>query len=149
MGFSIEVIRRGFFDQAKVARAVSLAKRKALSKAGAYVRQRDRQSIKRKKGAAEPGGPPHAHVAGSAGIKLILFAWDPKTESVVVGAVKYDGAKGPKDGARNIEKGGEAVAQDGKGRPRKYRYRGNPHTVPAMKHEAPKFAELFRGTIGG
>lgn len=149
MGLSIETLRRGFFDQSKVVRAVSLAKRKAFGKAGAYVRQRDRSSIRRKKGSAPPGQPPHAHAPGNSGIKLIFFAWDQRSESVVVGAVKFDGAKGPKDGARLTELGGEAQARDGKGRPRRVRYRPHPHTGPALKAEAPKFAGLFKGSLPG
>jgi hypothetical protein len=146
MAFNFAAIRNGFFDQAKVVAAVDKAKRKGFSKAGAYVRQRARQSIRRKKGSAPSGGPPHAH---SGQIKLIYFAWDQRTESVVVGPVLFAARRGPAQGAKLLEHGGEAQYQDGKGRPRRVRYRGNPFMRPAMMAELPKFAGLFKGSIGG
>jgi hypothetical protein len=167
VAFSIEVLRRGFFDQSKVVRAVSLAKRKAFSKAGAGVRKTAMTSIAYKDGPAPAGQPPHAHrysgftrqrklktgkviqQASSPLRELILFAYDFKTESVVVGPVDFKGARGPKQGPRLLEFGGSATAQDGKGRPKRYRFKPHPFMRPAMAAEAPKFAELFRGTIGG
>lgn len=146
MAFNFQALRSGFFDQAKVVAAVGKAKRKAFSKAGAFVRQRAKTSIKKKKGSAPPGRPPHAH-AGQ--IKLIFFAWDARAEGVVVGPALFDARRGPKQGARLLEHGGEAQYQDGKGRPRRVRYRGNPFMQPALEAELPKFAGLFKGSLGG
>lgn len=149
MAFDFAAVRKGFFTSPGVVAQLGTQKRKAFSKAGAFIRTRARQSIRRKKGSAPPGRPPHAHAAGNSGIKLIFFAWDAAAESVVVGPVRFDSAKGPKGGAALLEKGGEATARDGKGRPRKYRYRGNPFMAPAVAAELPKFAGLFRSSPGG
>lgn len=146
MGFDFAALRASFFDADKVVKAVSQAKRKAFSKAGAYIRQRAKTSIKKKKGSAPAGNPPHAH-AGQ--IRLIFFAWDARAESVVVGPIEFTSARGPKGGARLLEKGGAAEARDRRGRLKKYRYAGHPFMRPAMVAELPKFAGLLKGTIGG
>jgi len=140
----LATFRRGFFDQAAVVKAVTAAKRKAFSKGGAYVRQRARSSIRRRKKSSPPGQPPSAH---SGEIKLIYFAWDANAESVVIGPVLFRAARGPRHGARLLERGGEATYQDAKGRPRRVRYRGNPFMAPALAAEAPRVAQLFKGSV--
>lgn len=146
MPFDFATLRAGFFDQAAVVKAVSVAKRKAFSKAGAFVRTRARSSIRRRKKSSPPGQPPSAH---SGEIKLIFFAWDAKAESVVVGPVLYRSARGPRLGAKLLERGGEAAVPTAEGRLRRVFYRGNPFMAPALKAEAPKFAGLFKGSVGG
>ena len=81
-------IKESFFDRPKVISALKRAKRRALSKAGAFVRKRARSSMRRRKRASAPGSPPSAHAGSGPSIKTILFAFQPESESTVVGPVQ-------------------------------------------------------------
>lgn len=86
-------IKRFFFDREKVIKAVSRARRRALSKAGAFIRTRARTSIRKRKGTSPPGSPPYSHVGDLR--KGILFGYDAQRESVVVGPVGFKGSTAP------------------------------------------------------
>lgn len=86
-------IKRFFFDRDRVLKAVSRARRRALSRAGAFVRTRARTSIRKRKGTSPAGSPPYSHVGTLR--KGILFGYDPARESVVVGPVGFAGSRAP------------------------------------------------------
>lgn len=77
-----------FFDSALVQAKVDKARIKNLSKIGAFIRTRARRSIRKRKGASQPGNPPHSHV----GLLRdgILFAYDNDSGGVVVGPRKLN-----------------------------------------------------------
>lgn len=84
-------VRESFFDRPKVISALKRAKRRALSKAGAFVRKRARSSLRRRKRASAPGSPPSAHASSShPSLKTILFAFQPASESTIVGPVQLN-----------------------------------------------------------
>jgi hypothetical protein len=93
-----------FFDTKEIRSKLSEATRKVMSKFGAFVRATARQSIKTKPTSSAPGQPPHSHTGQLK--KGILFGYDERQQSVVVGPVKL-----PKKGnaPEALEKGGEAV----------------------------------------
>ena len=80
-------VKESFFDRPKVIKALGRAKRKALSKAGAFVRKRARSSLRRRKKPSAPGSPPSVHSKDNISLKTILFAFDPQAETTVVGPV--------------------------------------------------------------
>lgn len=82
-------IKESFFDRPRVIAALKKAKRKALSKAGAFVRRRARSSMRRRKSASPAGSPPSAHSNGNS-LKTILFAFQPQSESTIVGPVQFN-----------------------------------------------------------
>lgn len=82
-------VKEAFFDRPKVIASLKKAKRKALSKAGAFVRRRARSSMRRRKGASPAGSPPSAHSNGNS-LKTILFAFQPQSESTIVGPVQFN-----------------------------------------------------------
>ena len=82
-------IKESFFDRPKMIASLKKAKRKALSKAGAFVRRRARSSMRRRKGASPAGSPPSAHSNGNS-LKTILFAFQPQSESTIVGPVQFN-----------------------------------------------------------
>lgn len=101
--------KRSFFDRPLVDKSIDRARFKALGKAGAFVRRTARKSIRRTKTKiSAPGEPPRAH-GPEPNIRTILFAYDPKTQSVVVGPVKLNGNQG--DVPALLEFGGSAVRQ--------------------------------------
>lgn len=165
-----------FFDRRAVIQAVGAAKAKALSKAGAYIRTSARSSMRRRKAASAIGSPPSVHSHDpNASLKKILFAWDPSTESVVVGPVTLNhvsflgstvAAPGRVPGIQEF--GGkigtyEYMRRDGTwqradlrsrrrfaGAPQRIRqatYPKRPYMAPAMMRELPKFPDLWKNAV--
>lgn len=130
-----------FFDSAKVIAAMDRADRKAQSKFGAYVRTRARSSLRRRKKASAPGSPPSVRSKHPyATLKNILFGFDVKTRSTIVGPVGLKRGKAVVPGLHEF--GGTAV-RFGK----TARYPARPFMAPALKAEAPKFPNLFRASL--
>lgn len=148
------------FDSKKILKAVRRAERKRLNKLGAFIRRRARSSMRkaplidpktgkksRKKdiervpATAEPGKPPYWHHGGLR--KMIFFAYDSETHSLVVGPVPYRAGVAP----NLLEKGGRGAVRfkDGERKPAKWR--GNPFMAPAGKKEAGRIKELLRGMV--
>lgn len=90
-------VQKFFFDRQKINDAIDREKKRALSRAGAFVRRRQRSSIKRRKSVSQPGRPPHSHTKsgaeGRASIKRILFGYSPIDESVFIGMVKVSSSQ--------------------------------------------------------
>lgn len=67
----------------KVMKMVNAKTRRALSRAGGYLRTTAKRSIKNRAGASPPGSPPHSH---SGLLKnFIFYRYDPGSKSVFVG----------------------------------------------------------------
>ncbi len=158
-------IKKLFFDRPKVQRATDKARRRVLSRAGAFIRQTARTSIRKRKGTSPPGSPPYSHVGLLR--RLILFGYDERTDSVVVGPVKLNKQS---DAPHTLEFGGTTVARrtmlvrvGDTGRDRRGRftrgkrqlvkagtrlvYKPRPFMGPAMQKELPQFPELWRNSI--
>ncbi len=141
-------IRDMFFDSAKVLQAVDRARRKVLSRAGAFVRRRARSSIRRRKRASRPGTPP----TNRSGLLRdgIVFAYDPAAESVLVGPVRLQKAgDAPHDlehgGTVTITSGAEHTAGRNEGKRR--RMAARPFMGPALAKEAPNFPDLWKNSV--
>ena len=89
-------VKELFFDAPRVMAAVDAAKRKNLTQQGAFVRTAARSSIRKRKRPSEPGQPPSSH----AGLlrDFIFFAYEPFTQSVVIGPAKTNQVFFDKDG---------------------------------------------------
>jgi hypothetical protein len=84
-----------FFDRIKIEDPTKAAQLRAMSKMGAFIRRRAQTSMRRRKrGASRPGTPPNARVGYLR--DYILFAYDPETDSVVVGPIVYGRSSGGK-----------------------------------------------------
>lgn len=134
-----------FFDRPAVKRAVDRAKRAVLSRAGAFIRQRARTSIRPRKGSAPPGSPPHSHEGSLR--RLILFGYDPRSDSVVVGPVGFRGSVAP----RALEFGGKTTVasrrRGGREARRTIRIAARPYMQPALEKERPKLPVLWRDSV--
>ncbi len=141
IGMTFQAAKGGFFDRAKVKRSVDAGTRKVLSKFGAFVRQRTRTSIRKRKGTSPPGSPPYSHVGLLR--QFILFAYDPQQRSVVIGpTLLKEGSQAP----RLLEYGGVAVIED-RGEKRRARYRPRPFMRPALEAEKPQLPALWRNSV--
>lgn len=164
-----------FFDRPAVKKATGNMNRRALSKIGAFIRTRDRSSMKPagKKGkVSRPGEPPRVRKGQLK--KFHYFVYSPDTESVVVGPVLLNGGKRNGQTVPNkIEFGGtikselvelsgglvvpanSALGRKAGGRKftRTARLEARPHTGPAFEKTKPEMAPAFKGefnnTSGG
>lgn len=84
--------REWFFDRPAVESRVDKARIRNLSRIGAFVRRRARSSLRRRKKVSAPGQPPSIHEQKS--LKEIYFAYDPASDSVVIGPVGRSHAGG-------------------------------------------------------
>ncbi|HEX8322490.1 MAG TPA: hypothetical protein VF595_01135 [Tepidisphaeraceae bacterium] len=124
-----------FFDRTQVTTRIKKGVRRSLSKIGAYVRTSAKTSIRTRKKVAEAGSPPSSHTGLLK--KLIFFAYDPDSESVVVGPAKLTSknTKAPEI----LERGGTGV--NARGQP--VLYRKFPFMQPAFEKNRAKFPEFF------
>lgn len=173
MPFDFKAATKLFFDRPKVRSAVDKGTRQALSKFGAFVRQRARTSIRKRKGVSQPGQPPFSH----KGIlrRGILFGFDPVAKSVVIGPVlagsqsgapetlEYSGPAQIRElvprGTRHAASRAQAQAYGRlirEGRvatpSRAYRLktiyvRHRPYMGPAFRAELPKVPQMFKNAI--
>jgi hypothetical protein len=162
-----------FFDRPRVLAMVAARKQRAMGRAGAFVRQRAKTSIRTRKKPSAPGRPPSSHT----GIlkRFIFFSYDAARQSVVVGPTKtnqvfFDAAFRPVTGTGPgaLEFGGAVTLLEwffaGRWqradlrsrrrlasrptRSRTVRMAARPYMRPAMLAELPKFAGLFRTPAG-
>lgn len=130
------IVKEMFFDRKKVMDAISPAKRRALSKIGAFVRTRMRSVTgRRSKKSAATGRPPNRH-AGQLHDK-ISFGYDANLASVVIGPEVFKKGEAPK----LLEFKGAATRTNLQGKRYTAHYRGNPFAGPSLK------AEIDAGTI--
>lgn len=140
-------IKSLFFDRQKVVRAVDKAKQFVLSKAGAFIRTVALTSIRKRKGSAPPGSPPHSHVGLLR--NFILFGYDRASDSVVVGPAKLNK---PNEAPRVLEHGGTTTVtkfEPGRRRTRRIRVRARSYMGPALEKERPKLPKLWAGSVRG
>lgn len=153
MSFGLKMtVKNLFFDRASVQRAVGPANAKALSKAGAFVRRRARSSMRRRKGPSAPGQPPSAHSRDAvASLKTILFAYDQRAMSVVIGPVLLNGSQGSVPALHEFG-GVQSIRRPARGRRpasvRMARYPKRPYMAPALAAEAPNFPSLWADSVG-
>lgn len=161
-----------FFDSSRVLARVDRARRRVLSRFGAFVRTRARSSIRKRKKASAPGQPPSSHEGSLK--RLLFFAYDASSRSVVVGPVPFQRGEAPE----LLEEGGTAIRRR-RVRPAGSRkasapqaaafrrlvaagritrpepeyvtyqatYRARPYMAPAAEAERPKFAPLWRDSV--
>ena len=132
-----------FFDAPRVKRAVDAATRRALSRAGAFIRQRAKTSIRKRKGISRPSRPPHSHAGHLR--RLIFFGYDPSAESVVIGPLPFRKGEAP----NLLEFGGKIVRTDHCGRRRRMVYRKRPFMGPALQEELPQLPSRWRNSVRG
>jgi phage gpG-like protein len=125
---------------------VDKAKRQTLSRAGAFIRQSARTSIRPRKGTSRPGRPPFSHEGSLR--RLIMFGYDPNTESVVVGPVGFKSSIAP----NVLEFGGVTNAPywwKHKRKSKRIRIKARPYMGPALEREKDKLPWLWESSVRG
>lgn len=138
-------IKSLFFDRPKVMRSVDRAKRRSLSKAGAFIRQRARTSIRKRKRSSPPGQPPSSHTGLLR--RFILFGYDRRSDSVVVGPVGFRRSRAP----NVLEFGGrttvESRRQGRRRNKRTVRIAARPYMRPALEKERSNLPKVWRNSV--
>lgn len=164
-------VRRYFFDTKAVLRAVDRATLSVLRRAGGTIRKIARSSIRKGKKPSKPGTPPKSHTGRLR--DGIWFAFNPGSNSVVVGPVRYnqvDLYQGEwvsgtipqvlEEGGRigiaeqQIIKGGRwsridkrRKANDNPKRIRTVAIEARPYMVPALEKAQPYLAKFWQNSI--
>lgn len=139
---TIKQAKAGFFDRDAIIKAVDRATRKNLSKFGAFVRQRARTSIRKRKGTSPPGGPPYSHTGFLR--RFIFFGYDPDRRSVVIGPTLAGSQSGAPE---NLEHGGRANIRQRDGETERATIRPRPFMGPAFEAERPGLPDLWRDSV--
>lgn len=153
VGFTLKQFKGMFFDRALVEGKIDRTTGAVMSRFGAFVRQTGRRNFRRKT-AKEPV-PPNPRNLTDLLRSSILFGWDPRTRSEVVGPYLFDKTKDKVNPPpKRVERGG--AYQITKLQRRKsgavwltYQatYREFPFMRNALKTELPNLPRLWRDTI--
>ena len=151
IGMTMKQAAGGFFDRAKVKRAVDAATRRVLSKFGAFVRRRARSSIRARKAVSEPGQPP----TNRTGVLRdgIIFAYEQSFRpNVVIGPVLTNQSARAHRAAQGtvpqvLEEGGEIIVKTKK-QSRLARIQARPYMQPAFEKEKQlTLPQLWKGSV--
>lgn len=135
--FTIEAnITDMFFDRKKVLEQIGRENARKLSKAGAFIRQRGKTKLRRRKTPARAGQPPSVHSKDSvATLKNIQFALNRDWESVVIGPIGLRSRRLVGSSADTVpelqEFGGTGTVRN-----RRVSYDKHPFMGPALQEEA-------------
>lgn len=135
-------IKDMFFDRQHVLDAVGKENAKKLSKAGAFIRQRAKTKLRRRKKPSAAGQPPSVHSRDRrATLKNILFGLNADWESVVIGPV---GLTEKRLSSASVQTVPELMEYGGTSRvkEKRVRYPTHPFMGPSLEEEAKA------GTIG-
>lgn len=141
-GLDFKAAKEGFFDRAKVLAAADRATLRVLSRFGAYVRQRARSSIRKRRRVSQPGQPPSSHVGLLK--DLIFFSYEPSARSVVVGPTLTNRPTGAPE---TLEYGGESDLPIRGGKTARVRIEARPYMHPALAKELPGLPAMWRDSI--
>lgn len=144
IGLRISDAKGLFFDKQAVLTPAAKAKRRALTKFGAYVRRVSRNSIRKvgKKGAAaKPGQPPKSRTGLLK--QHIYFVYDKANDSVIIGPAALSGRRDQSRPATEVLEVGGTVTRDGEA----YVFAKHPYMKPAYEKTLPKAAAMFKGSM--
>jgi len=147
LGMKLEAAKANFFDRKAVISAVDRATGRNLSKFGAFVRQRARTSIRKRKRVSAAGSPPSAHVTGPLSLRGgIFFAMVPDRRGVVIGPVAFN-TPGSPTVPEVLEYGGDRVITSRRRKPRVGHYRARPYMGPAFEEEKKSLPSIWRNSV--
>lgn len=140
----LDITYKMFFDAPNVIKKIKDGTKSVMSKAGAFIRQRAKTSIRPRKGIAKPGQPPSSHDGTLR--KLIFFGYDSSTDSVVIGPKLKGGGQSDPTTPHLLEFGGTTKSWRTQ---KTARYHVFPYMEPALEKEKDKFRDLFQGAVKG
>ena len=147
IGFKLKAMQSRFFDSAPVRTAAGRAKRKVLSRFGAFVRRTAKSSIRKRKKVSSPGKPPTSRTGFLK--KFIFFGYVPASDSVVVGPIKLNSKVG--EIPRVLELGGKTTVMTSgiksKRKKKTVKIAARPYMTPAMDKELPKLPDMWRDSV--
>lgn len=145
-------VKKAFFDSDKVMRALDKKTRKVLLRYGSLTRKIAQQSMRVKKHGvyAPEGKPPYAH-GGKLLRKFVLFYYDEKEKSTIVGPTLLTSVRARKEMVpRTQEVGGkiQAFVRDGKQRKQvEKKYAPRPYMKPAHDVAVEKVKKDYKGKL--
>ena len=157
MAIGIGFRTRGFvIVMPAIRKPLDRATEKVMKRYGSFVRQTARRSIRKptkSKPHSSPGEPPRSATGFLKNPKLLIFNYDRRTRSVVVGPVKIFSKR--TDAPRVLEEGGTAIGRRRgfKGRKRtvggffRFQMKARPYIGPANVENLPKLPGLWKNSV--
>jgi len=133
-GFTLNIrVKELFFDRAAVKSMMDRRTRAFLGGIGAWTRTVAQRSIRKRRGYAPPGQPPHSHAGWLR--RGIIFALEPARRSVVIGPMRLRGRSpyGETTVPEVLEYGGTVARRDKRRGRKVYRYEPRPYMRPALE----------------
>jgi len=147
-----------WFDSAEITKRMDAATRRVLSRFGSYMRKVARHSIRTRKGASQPGEPPHGH---SGLLKsFIFYGYDKASGSfavggtVIIGPEKLSG-RASETALSALEYGGRTTTVESRYRPGERRTKvykqitieARPFMGPAFERSKQQLPELWQDCL--
>ncbi len=167
MAVGLDVTFDMFFDRQKVINSIDRKSRQVLTRSGAFGRRVMRNKIRKapkRQSKTRSSLFPRYHGSSNSGIRLILFGYDPRRQTTIIGPLKFDAnrPRASKRGRRIVTKpvgktipellneGGQAQQIDeqlnGRRETRRINYRKHPYRdfsmQPTMEFFARQMATL-------
>lgn len=142
IGMKIDQVKGLFFDRAAVTFAADRARRRVLSRFGAFVRRGARSSIRKRRAISQPGSPPSSHTGLLK--RNIFFVYEPLRSNVIIGPILLNSKA--TDAPALLEHGGVVTGRRRKKRVR-MTYRPRPFMGPAFERETPKLPTMWRDSV--
>ena len=142
IGLNLIEAKQGFFDRPKVQRSMDRATLRAVSRFGAFVRQRAKTSIRKRKAISSPGQPPSSHLGL---IRQIFFAAEAQG-NVVIGPMLL--RRQSPTALASLEHGGQSLIMR-QGKPMEVMIRPRPFMRPAFDAELSKAPKLWENQLRG
>ena len=157
-------IKEMFFDRPKVERIIGKKKQKALGKAGGDIRRHARRQLKvvkrpkskkaktrarqqKKFSTPSPANSPPKTRSSEPNLRTIFYVWDQARDSMVVGAVEFNGRSTDRTAPDIHEHGGAVVIRRKRGKVRA-NYPKRKVMGPTLQAVLPKLPESARNFIG-
>lgn len=121
-----------------------IAAERVMKRFGGFVRRTARQSIRKSKKPSRPGQPPKSRTGFLK--RGILFDYDRRRRSVVVGPTRLSGAKGS-NVPRVLEEGGIGSVRRKGARPFRIRVKKRPYMGPALAKELPGLPAMWKNSV--
>lgn len=146
IGFKLDQAKTQFFDRA-ITNGVDKARKRVLSKIGAFVRRTAQFSLRSRKKVSKAGDAPHSH-GRKLLRKFIVFVYEPSNDSVIIGPARLNAKIG--NAPEALEKGGTSVILTGRRGnrvERKVEIAKRPYMKPAFDKEEPKFLAMWKDSV--
>ncbi len=139
---TLESVKQTMLDQKRIVDAAEMATFRALSRFGAFVRQRAKTSMRRRKAISDPGEPPSTHLGLIR--DNVLFEVERAAKNVVIGPMQLN--KSSPMALSALEHGGQTIIMR-RGKALEVQVAARPFMQPAFDKELERAPYLWENGL--